>query len=130
MWNTEDNLRKIGSKLGEVIEIDLIVEPGSVWKKFVRIRVDIPLRKPLIPSLFLPRPNNTNSWIGLKYEKLIDVYYKCGFVGHEETSCIGTLFQLCPMVPGSKLPDHGSNLGMKTYHLGFLSSLTMPPTWP
>ena len=86
-WNTENNLRKIGSRLGEVIEIDLASDPNGAWKKFVRIHVDIPLGKPLIPGLFLPHPNNIDSWIGLKYEKLVDVCYKCGMVGHEERSC-------------------------------------------
>ena len=94
-WNTEDNLRKIGSRLGEVTEVDLVGELGGAWKKILKIRVDIPIRKPLILGLFLPRPNNTNSWIGLKYEKLADVCYKCGFIGPEERSCMGTLFQLC-----------------------------------
>ena len=95
MWNTKDNLRKIGSRLGEVIEIDLASDPNGAWKKFVRIHVDIPLGKPLIPGLFLPHPNNIDSWIGLKYEKIVDVCYKCGMVGHEERSCTGTLFQIC-----------------------------------
>lgn len=95
LWNTEDNLRKIGSRLGTVIELDLVGDSGGAWKKIVRIRVDIPLGKPLFPGLFLPHPNNTDCWIVLKYEKLADVCYKCGVVGHEERSCTGTLYQIC-----------------------------------
>ena len=128
MWNTKDNLRKIGSKLGEVIEIDLASDPNRAWKKFVRIHVDIPLGKPLIPGLFLPHPNNIDSWIGLKYEKIVDVCYKCGMVGHEERSCTGTLFQIYnPNGARFNLPGLGSDLGMTTYYLGFSSSLTALP---
>lgn len=95
LWNSEQNLRKIGMRLGEVVEVDLVGEPSGAWKKFFRIRVDIPVGKPLLPGLFLPRPNNTDAWIGLKYEKLADVCYQCGVIGHEEWSCTGTVFQLC-----------------------------------
>ena len=80
--------------MGEVIEIDLVGDPGSTWKKFVRIRVDILLGKPFIPGLFLTRPNNIDSWTGLKYENLADMCYKCGMVGHEERSCTGTILDL------------------------------------
>ena len=80
--------------MGEVIEIDLVGDPGSAWKKFVRIRVDILLGKPFIPGLFLTRPNNIDSWIRLKYENLADMCYKCGMVGHEERSCTGTILDL------------------------------------
>lgn len=92
LWNIEDNLRKIGSRLGEVIEVNLVGEPDGAWKKFIRIRVDIPVGKPLLPNLFLPQPNKPDSWIGLKYEKHADVCYKCGVIGHEERVCTGTIF--------------------------------------
>lgn len=31
LWNIEDNLRKIGSKIGKVVELDLAGDPGGVW---------------------------------------------------------------------------------------------------
>ena len=77
------------------MELDLAGDSGDVWRKFVRIRVDIPMGKPLFPGLFLPRPNNADCWIGLKYEKLADVCYKCGVVGHEEKSCTGSVYRIC-----------------------------------
>lgn len=33
LWRTEENLRRIGSRVGSVLEVDLIGEPGRAWKK-------------------------------------------------------------------------------------------------
>lgn len=41
LWQTEENLRKIGSKIGSVSEVDLISDPGGAWRKFIRVRVDV-----------------------------------------------------------------------------------------
>ena len=106
LWKTEDNIRKIGTHIGVVQETDLIGELGGAWKKFLRVRVDIPVDKPLRPGFFLPRPNNTDTWVGLKYEKLADFCYNCGVIVHEAKACESNPFQLinlkgfCFMVAG------------------------------
>ncbi|KAK9983081.1 hypothetical protein SO802_032606 [Lithocarpus litseifolius] len=44
-----------------VLETDLVGEPGGAWKKFIRIRVDVPLDKPLRPEEML-RGLTKTSW--------------------------------------------------------------------
>ena len=94
LWQTEENLRKIGSKMGSVIEMDLIGDPGGGWRKFFRIRVEVDVSNPLIPGVFLPQPNRSDVWIALKYEKIADLCYQCGIIGHDQKSCSSMMFQL------------------------------------
>ena len=37
LWLSENNLKKIGSLVGEVLEVDFIGDGGGFWKKFSRI---------------------------------------------------------------------------------------------
>ena len=56
------------------------------------MQIEIDLSRPLIPGIFLPRNNLPHLWISLRYEKLADVWYRCGLIGHESHVCHGSLF--------------------------------------
>ena len=36
----------------------------------------------------MPRPGLPDFWIGLKFEKLSDLCFKCGILGHAEKECV------------------------------------------
>ena len=48
LWRTEDNLKRIGSKIGSVVDVDLIGDFGGVWKKFIMATVEADLTSSLM----------------------------------------------------------------------------------
>ncbi|KAI9071798.1 hypothetical protein K1719_046244 [Acacia pycnantha] len=46
------------------------------------------VRKALVPGFWLPKPDGTNVWISVRYEKLQNFCYNCGKIGHDRRDCI------------------------------------------
>lgn len=55
LWRMEENIKKIGSKAGPVIDVNLIGDPGGAWKKFIRVRAEVNIANSLFPGIFLPK---------------------------------------------------------------------------
>ncbi len=49
--------------------------------------MNVDISVPLCPGIFLPRDNLNDIWISLKYERLPEVCYRCGIIGHMENIC-------------------------------------------
>ena len=92
LWRSPANIRRLGEKAGKVVEVDFAGEGDGSWRRFIRIQVEVDLLQPLMPGIFLPRNNLPYLWISLRYEKLADVCYRCGIIGHEARACGGKMF--------------------------------------
>ncbi|OMO75565.1 Endonuclease/exonuclease/phosphatase [Corchorus olitorius] len=84
---TEENVQRIGSRLGTVIRSDEVEWGGIIWRSFLRARVEIDTSRPLLPGFWVPRPGKDRLRVRLKYERLGDFCYACGKVGHTQKNC-------------------------------------------
>ena len=86
----KDAGRDIGSGLGRVVDMDskaLMADQA----RFLRIRVEIPLNKPLSRGSPVISPKGDKALVAFKYERLVGLCYRCGMLGHKEKYCIVTL---------------------------------------
>lgn len=84
------NVKSAGTiffQLGEVVEIEDPRYDGHLLRHFIRARVKINIQHPLSTGCWIPRQNLPNTWVQFKYEKLQDMCFKCGVIGHEQRSC-------------------------------------------
>ena len=78
---------KIGSKLGRYVMGD--PKLGLLEQaRFLRIRVEVPINKPLRRGGWLTSPEGEKIWVHYKYERLPLFCFCCGFLGHEDRSCL------------------------------------------
>ena len=66
--------RDIGSGLGEVLEVDLKAFSFD-QARFIRVRVESPLDKPLRWGGIVTSPKGDKVCIGFKYERLVGLCY-------------------------------------------------------
>ena len=78
--------RVIGSKIGHVLEVD-----RRSWldeqAKFMRIKVEIPIDKPLRRGGYIANEEGGRSWVTFKYERLPTFCFNCGILRHDNRHC-------------------------------------------
>ncbi|KAK9148161.1 hypothetical protein Scep_006918 [Stephania cephalantha] len=78
-------VQKIGERNRIVVESDSgFATEGIEQRKFMRVKVEIPLRSPLMRGLCLEVDEKTTLWIPFKYERLPSFCYYYGRLDHEE----------------------------------------------
>ncbi|EOY22292.1 Uncharacterized protein TCM_014510 [Theobroma cacao] len=75
-------LDKIGDRIGKSVKIDRTTSSQSKGK-FARLCVEIDLKKPLIPKIFIG-----GRWQKIEYEGLKMLCFHCEKFGHSEEGCV------------------------------------------
>ena len=83
----EDAGRDIGSGLGRVVDVDSKALSAD-QARFLRIRVEVPLSKPLRRGSPVISPKGDKALVAFRYERLVGLCYRCGTLGHDEKFCI------------------------------------------
>ena len=83
---TKDIGWAIGSKLGEVLEVN-VSESGVQWARCLRVRVRIDVTKRLVHGKKITVEGGEGRWVQFKYERLPNFYYRCGLLSHALKDC-------------------------------------------
>lgn len=81
------NATKILSHLGSLEEVEQMRHEEQLVRHFIRARICINIQHPLSTGCWVPRNNLPKVWISFKYEKLQDLCFNCGVIGHEQRFC-------------------------------------------
>ena len=79
---------RIGSRLG-------VVEEVEKWRRqeeqnlFMRVRVALPITKPLRCGAYIAGTDGERTWVTFKYERLPMFCHFCGLLGHDIQHCAG-----------------------------------------
>ncbi|XP_028769739.1 uncharacterized protein LOC114727197 [Neltuma alba] len=82
-----DTAVKLGGLIGEVMMVEDPRGDGLLIRSFLRARVLVDLRKPLVTGMWSPRKDKDPIWIKAQYERLQNFYFACGRIGHDMRSC-------------------------------------------
>lgn len=121
--------KEVGGRLGEVVEVKNRRKQEDP-SYFMRVKVAIPISKPLRRDGFLAGSDGERSWVTFKYERLPMFCHYCGLLGHNLRHCAshfsatksgvevnyqyGDWFKaigVCSISPTKRYAEKSSNIG-------------------
>jgi hypothetical protein len=75
----------LGALMGDVEASEFYEYPGK--KMIIKIKVGINVHKPIPSGIHVANPTDGTTWVDFRYERLPQMCFKCGLVGHADTSC-------------------------------------------
>ncbi|CAL9001544.1 unnamed protein product [Prunus brigantina] len=74
----EENMIKLVEKAGAVLEYENLAK----LRGFLPVRVEVDTNQPLVAGFWLPRLDDSETWVDYQYERLADFCYRCGRSRH------------------------------------------------
>ncbi|KAJ4843405.1 hypothetical protein Tsubulata_013315 [Turnera subulata] len=84
---SRENAVAIGSMLGEVLEVDLMLSNGVCRSDILKVKVSLDADAPLCAGFNIELEDGGAGWVELSYEKLPDHYFACGRMCHMMKVC-------------------------------------------
>ncbi|KAF4366640.1 hypothetical protein G4B88_010715 [Cannabis sativa] len=84
---SKDNGSRLGGLIGKVIRVELEEDNPSSWNTFLRVLVEVNLKKPLVSGCYFDLDSGVKRWLQFKYEKIGIFCYFCGLLGHQRRGC-------------------------------------------
>ncbi|XP_075665633.1 uncharacterized protein At4g02000-like [Castanea sativa] len=83
---TTGAVQDIEKSTGKVLEVDCKAISAD-QARFLRIRVEFPLKKPIKRGAPFLSPEGDKVRISFQYERLVGLCFNCGLIGHESREC-------------------------------------------
>lgn len=104
---TIKNATRLLERFGEVLEVENALVDGNLYRDFMSVRVQVDVSRPLPTGCWIPRKDLPKTWIVFRFERLQDLCYKCGVLGHEYRACSN---ERCMIGPNRNVPRYGLEL--------------------
>ncbi|PNY08539.1 ribonuclease H [Trifolium pratense] len=98
----------IGELIGKVEASEFYEYPGK--KIIIKIKVAININNPITSGIHVGNPTDGTCWVDYRYEKLPQVCFKCGMIGHADKLCRNqalVLDTLAPLGPWIRSTQYG-----------------------
>ena len=79
---------EVGRRLGVVEEVETR-QKQEIQNWYMRVKVAIPISKPIRRGRFIARSEGERTWVTYKYERLPIFCHFCGLLGHDVRHCAG-----------------------------------------
>lgn len=83
---TKTNAEMIGNLFNKMLQFESYTRTNILGTKYLRMQVEVEINKP-IPVGFFHNMGKKGRWISFQYERLPDICYRCGILGHVERNC-------------------------------------------
>jgi hypothetical protein len=77
----------IGKRVGRLIAVDAPEDNGVAWGRYLRIRVEVEIARPLMRGCIIQVEETEPVWVDFRYEHLPIFCYRCGILGHSGSDC-------------------------------------------
>jgi hypothetical protein len=94
--------------MGEVEAFEIYEYPGK--KMIIKVKVAINVHQPIPSGIHVGNPTDGSYWVDFRYERLPQMCFNCGLVGHADTACRNRAMEantLAPLGPWIRSSQYG-----------------------